>query len=71
VTARCRVSRRVRRTHLTRAKQRGSATAEYVIVALFVVLVLMVAGPDGIHQLMANLREAYSAFVYAISASWI
>jgi Flp pilus assembly pilin Flp len=60
-----------RRARFSLARQRGSATVEYVIVALFVVLVLLAAGPGGIQQLMANLREAYSAFVYAMSASWI
>lgn len=44
---------------------------EYIIVALFVVLVLMAVGPGGIQQLMTSLRQAYAAFVYAISASWI
>jgi Flp pilus assembly pilin Flp len=62
---------RTRPARLCPARQRGSATVEYVIVALFVVLVLLAAGPGGIQQLMANLREAYSAFVYAMSASWI
>ncbi|GLQ96500.1 hypothetical protein [Dyella mobilis] len=56
---------------LMRTRQRGSALVEYVLVALFVVLVLMAVGPGGIQQLMTNLRQAYSAFVYAISASWI
>ena len=48
---------------------RGTATVEYLIVALFVVLVL-VAGQDVIHQLADALRTAYASFVYTLSISW-
>ncbi|GFZ93713.1 hypothetical protein [Dyella caseinilytica] len=65
------VSRRARSSGFTRATQRGSALVEYIAVTLFVVLILLAVGPDGIQQLMTNLRQAYTAFVYAISASWI
>jgi len=55
---------------VTRRYQRGSAVAEYTIVVLFLVLVL-VANPDAIPKLMQSLKEAYSSFVYALSVSWI
>jgi len=50
--------------------QRGGALVEYVAVVLFMVLAL-VAGPGVIHQLADKLREAYAAFTYALSVSWI
>ncbi|RAO77437.1 hypothetical protein [Dyella jiangningensis] len=53
-----------------RRYQRGSAVAEYTIVVLFLVLVLM-ANPDAIPKLIQSLKEAYSSFVYALSVSWI
>lgn len=71
MTTRASVSSRIRPSRIPRAQQRGSALVEYIAVALFVVLVLLAVGPEGIQQLMTNLRQAYSAFVYAISASWI
>lgn len=48
---------------------RGSATVEYLIVALFVVLVL-VAGQDVIHKLADALRASYANFLYTLSVSW-
>lgn len=53
-----------------RRHQRGSAVAEYTIVVLFLVLVL-VANPDAIPKLVQSLKDAYSSFVYALSVSWI
>ncbi len=53
-----------------RRHQRGSAFAEYTIVVLFLVLVL-IANPDAIPKLIQSLKEAYSSFVYALSVSWI
>lgn len=55
---------------VARRYQRGSAVAEYTIVVLFLVLVL-VANPDAIPKLVQSLKEAYSSFVYALSVSWI
>lgn len=50
--------------------QRGGALVEYVIVVLALLLVL-VANPNVIQQLLQALREAYTSFVYALSVSWI
>jgi Flp pilus assembly pilin Flp len=50
--------------------QRGSATAEYAIVALFVVVVL-VANENVIKELADAIRNAYAAFGYALSVSWL
>ncbi len=55
---------------MTQRYQRGSAVAEYTIVVLFLVLVLM-ANPDAIPKLVQSLKDAYSSFVYALSVSWI
>lgn len=60
--------RRGRRT--TPHAQRGGALVEYVIVVLALLLVL-VANPNVIQQLLQALREAYTSFVYALSVSWI
>jgi Flp pilus assembly pilin Flp len=50
--------------------QRGSATAEYAVVALFVVMVL-VANDNVIKQLADAIRNAYASFAYALSVSWL
>jgi Flp pilus assembly pilin Flp len=50
--------------------QRGSATAEYAVVALFVVVVL-VANENVIKELADAIRNAYAAFGYALSVSWL
>jgi Flp pilus assembly pilin Flp len=55
---------------MTRSRQRGAAAVEYLIVALFVVLVL-VAGQDVIHKLADALRTAYASFLYTLSVSWL
>lgn len=62
-------SNRLRLRKLPRA-QRGGALVEYVIVVLALLLVL-VANPNVIQQLMHALRDAYTSFVYALSVSWI
>ncbi|HUA79456.1 MAG TPA: hypothetical protein VL997_03725 [Dyella sp.] len=49
--------------------QRGAATVEYVIAALFIAIVL-IGNPNVITQLAQAMRDAYASFVYALSASW-
>ena len=53
-----------------RAIQRGSAMAEYMIVATLVVVVL-VAHDNVIKQLADAIRNAYASFVYALSVAWL
>jgi len=63
--------RRIAKALRTRGRrQRGGALAEYTVVVLLLVLVL-VAYPDAIPQLAKALREAYASFAYALSVSWI
>ncbi len=50
--------------------QRGSATAEYVIVAMFVIIVL-IANENVIKELADAIRNAYASFTYALSVSWL
>lgn len=50
--------------------QRGSATAEYIIVALFVIIVL-IANENVIKELADAIRNAYASFAYALSVSWL
>jgi len=50
--------------------QRGSATAEYMIVATLVVVVL-VAHDNVIRQLATAIRNAYASFAYALSVAWL
>ena len=50
--------------------QLGQATIEYTIVLMCAVVVLL-ARPDVITQLVDALKEAYAAFVYAMSFSSI
>jgi hypothetical protein len=50
--------------------QRGSASAEYVIGALLVVIVL-VANDNVTKQLADAIRNAYASFAYALSVSWL
>jgi Flp pilus assembly pilin Flp len=55
-----------------RIHQRGGALVEYIIVALFLILVLVAAHHTGvIAQLTNAVRDAYTSFVYALSISWI
>lgn len=49
-------------------RQRGSATVEYVVVGLMVVVALL-AGPDVIQMIWSALQKAYAAFYYVISAA--
>jgi hypothetical protein len=50
--------------------QRGSATAEYMIVATLVVIIL-VAQDNVVKQLADAIRNAYASFVYALSVAWL
>lgn len=47
-------------------RQKGAATIEYAVVTALAVLVL-VANPSVIVELIQAIREAYASFVYAIS----
>lgn len=49
------------------ARRQGAALVEYIIVAFLFVLVL-VAGPNVIHQLALALGLAYQSFVFVLSA---
>ena len=53
-----------------RGRQRGSTTAEYAIVSLLVVIVL-VANENVIKELADAIRNAYASFAYALSVSWL
>jgi len=50
-------------------RQRGGASVEYLIGALFVVVVL-VANENVVSQLAQSIRNAYASFLYALSVSW-
>ncbi|QNN45248.1 hypothetical protein H9L17_08310 [Thermomonas brevis] len=50
------------------SRQRGQATIEYSIVVIALVIVL-IAKPDVIDEIVIALKDAYAAFVHAISAS--
>jgi Flp pilus assembly pilin Flp len=52
------------------SEQRGHATAEYLIVTAFVVIVL-IANDNVIKQLADAVRNAYASFVYALSVAWL
>ncbi|MBO9873421.1 MULTISPECIES: hypothetical protein [Xanthomonas] len=51
-----------------RRRQRGQSTIEYTVVVMALVIVL-IAKPDLITEVVTALKELYSAFVYAISVS--
>ena len=51
-------------------RQRGSATAEYIMVATFVIIVL-IANENVIKELADAIRNAYASFAYALSVSWL
>ncbi len=53
-----------------RKRQTGQATIEYTVVVMLAVFVL-IAQPNIIDDVVTALREAYAAFVYAISFSAI
>lgn len=57
-------------TWAPRDRQRGQALIEYAVVTLLAVVVL-VARPNVIVELVDSIKQAYSAFVFAISQSWI
>lgn len=52
------------------ARQRGQGLVEYSIVTLLAVLVL-VAQPNVLIELVQAMRKLYAAFTYALSLSWI
>ncbi|KAB7764758.1 MULTISPECIES: hypothetical protein [Xanthomonas] len=53
---------------LGRRLQRGQSTIEYTVVVMALVIVL-IAKPDVITEVVTALKDLYAAFVYAISAS--
>ncbi|KRG63577.1 hypothetical protein ABB26_11750 [Stenotrophomonas humi] len=54
----------------SRRTQRGAALIEYTIVTVLGIIVL-VAEPNIILELVQALRNAYSSFVYALSLGWV
>jgi len=54
--------------HPSRKLQTGQATIEYTVVVVLAVIVL-IAQPNIIDDVVTALKEAYTAFVYAISWS--
>ncbi|MCW0459865.1 hypothetical protein NB717_000933 [Xanthomonas sacchari] len=52
---------------LGRRLQRGQSTIEYTVVVMALVIVL-IAKPDVITEVVTALKDLYAAFVYAISA---
>jgi Flp pilus assembly pilin Flp len=52
----------------SRKRQAGQATIEYTVVVVLAVIVL-IAQPNIIDDVVTALKEAYTAFVYAISWS--
>jgi hypothetical protein len=52
------------------SRQRGQGLIEYSIVTVLAVLVL-VAQPNVILELVEAIRRAYAAFTFALSLSWI
>ncbi|MBD9535961.1 MAG: hypothetical protein ACN6RG_08425 [Stenotrophomonas sp.] len=54
----------------SRRAQRGAALIEYTIVTVLGIIVL-VAEPNIILELVQALRKAYSSFVYALSLGWV
>ncbi|WP_369935832.1 hypothetical protein [Xanthomonas tesorieronis] len=48
--------------------QRGQSTIEYTVVVMALVIVL-IANPNVITDVVTALKDLYAAFVYAISAS--
>lgn len=51
-------------------QQRGAALIEYSIVTMLAVVVL-VAQPNIILELIDSLRKAYASFTYALSLGWL
>ncbi|WP_449446976.1 hypothetical protein [Thermomonas brevis] len=48
--------------------QRGQASIEYIVVVIAVVVIL-ITKPDVVTDIVNALKDAYAAFVYAMSAS--
>ncbi|MGX9721503.1 hypothetical protein [Stenotrophomonas acidaminiphila] len=59
-------------THLPASwrAQRGAALIEYTAITALGIIVL-VAEPNIILELVQALRKAYSSFVYALSLGWV
>lgn len=51
-------------------RQRGSALIEYSILTMLGVIVL-IAQPNIVMEVVEALRTAYSSFVFAISLAWL
>ena len=47
---------------------RGQASIEYIVVVIAVVVIL-ITKPDVVTDIVNALKDAYAAFVYAMSAS--
>lgn len=62
--------RHMRQSWQCRRHQSGQGLVEYTVLLICVVLVL-VANPNIILELVQAVREAYVAFADAISRSWI
>jgi Flp pilus assembly pilin Flp len=54
--------------HQAHKRQRGQATIEYTVVVMLAVIVL-IAQPSIIDDVVTALKEAYTAFIYALSWS--
>lgn len=50
------------------APPRGQASIEYIVVVIAVVVIL-ITKPDVVTDIVNALKDAYAAFVYAMSAS--
>lgn len=55
---------------LSPRQQQGAALIEYSIVTMLGVIVL-IAQPNIIMELIEALRKAYSSFTYAMSLGWL
>lgn len=55
---------------ISRRAQHGAALIEYTIVTVLGIIVL-VAEPNIVLELVQALRKAYSSFVYALSLGWV
>lgn len=55
---------------LSRRRQQGAALIEYSIVTMLGVIVL-IAQPNIVMELIEALRKAYSSFTYAMSLGWL
>ncbi len=62
------MSKKITNAIAPRRSQLGQATIEYTVVVMLAVIVL-IAQPNIVDDIVTALKEAYSAFVYAISWS--